>query len=87
MSLRLIFNKEASQDADRLDQAVLARILRKLDWLCENYESTKSESLSYELSSFMKLRVGDYRAIYTLSPDQTTIIVVAIRHRSEAYKP
>ncbi|MDY6805668.1 MAG: type II toxin-antitoxin system RelE/ParE family toxin [Cyanobacteriota bacterium] len=39
-----------------------------------------------ELSGLFKLRVGDYRAIYSFSMDVKTIVIHDIGHRSQIYR-
>jgi hypothetical protein len=38
------------------------------------------------LSDFYKLRVGDYRVIYEIVREETTILVHAVGHRSKVYR-
>ncbi|WP_345961257.1 type II toxin-antitoxin system RelE family toxin [Pseudanabaena sp. Chao 1811] len=42
-------------------------------------------SLSGNLSSFFKLRVGDYRVIYAIAQSQKSLIIHQIGHRREIY--
>jgi mRNA interferase RelE/StbE len=81
------FAQEAEVDLDRLDKTIAQRVLKKLRWLAENFESIRPEPLTGQWQGMFKLRVGDYRALYTLKGDeQITIIVHLIKHRREVYK-
>ena len=83
-SLRIL--DAATRELAALDRQVAERIARRIRWLAENIESIKPLPLSGELSSFYKLRVGDYRVIYeNLGPEQT-LIIHGIGHRREIYR-
>jgi mRNA-degrading endonuclease RelE of RelBE toxin-antitoxin system len=42
------------------------------------------KALAGEWQGHFRLRVGDYRVIFTIAPDEITI--VRVRHRSEVYR-
>lgn len=80
------FLAQASADLGRLDAAVIQRVLRKLRWLAENFESTKPEALTGSLGGLFKLRVGDYRIIYEADREHSLLTVHMVGHRREIYK-
>lgn len=41
--------------------------------------------LQYSLKGHRRLRVGDYRVVYRIDPNNHTVIVVAIKHRKNVY--
>jgi mRNA interferase RelE/StbE len=61
------FTAEAEADLDRLSQSVAQRIFKKIGWLAENFEAITPEPLTSEWKGLFKLRVGDYRVLYTFS--------------------
>ncbi|NSW78333.1 MAG: type II toxin-antitoxin system RelE/ParE family toxin [Chthonomonadetes bacterium] len=69
----------------RLDKSVAQRVLKKR-WLAENFEHVPQEGLTGDLRDVYKLRVGDYRVLYTVNREKQEIIVHIVRHRSEVYK-
>jgi mRNA interferase RelE/StbE len=75
----------AINDLRGLDKAVAQRIVNKLRWLAENFESIRPEELAGPLTGLNKLRVGDYRAIYEADRDNRLIIVHLIGHRKVIY--
>lgn len=79
------FRPRAVQDFEKLDQVVAARLLKKLRWLAENFESIKPESLTGPFSGLLKLRVGDYRVIYQANRENKVLIVQLLGHRREVY--
>jgi len=83
---RVTFTSTAESDLSRLDKPIAIRVLKKLRWLADNLEIITPERLSGELKSAFKLRVGDYRILYTFDRKKHQIIVHFIRHRREIYK-
>jgi mRNA interferase RelE/StbE len=79
------FRPRAAQDFDNLDQTVADRLLKKLRWLAENFDSIKAESLTGSLSGLLKLRVGDYRVIYQANREKKVLTIRLVGHRREIY--
>lgn len=67
-----------------LDPVIRERILTKAGWLAENLKDIIPEKLHRELNGLYKLRVGDYRAIYSIS--QNIISIETVGHRRDVYK-
>ncbi|MFZ0963604.1 MAG: type II toxin-antitoxin system mRNA interferase toxin, RelE/StbE family [Terriglobia bacterium] len=57
------FRPKAAGDFAKLDQIVADRVLKRLRWLDENFDSLRPESLTAPFSGLLKLRVGDYGAV------------------------
>jgi mRNA interferase RelE/StbE len=82
---QVTFVPHVEHDLKRLDRPVRLRILRKIEWLAENLEDLSPNALTGQWQGMYKLRVGDYRIIYTLDPSRELLIVHAIGHRSDVY--
>ncbi len=82
--LLLKFTEEAKEDLAKLEKTTARQVFSKLRWLAKNFDSLSPEPLSGDLKGFYKLRVGDYRTLYTFEKAQ--LIVHFIRHRREVYK-
>jgi mRNA interferase RelE/StbE len=83
--MRLLkFTVEAKAGLAKLDTPTARQILKKIGWLAENFELLAPEPLTGEWKGVYKLRVGDYRALYTY--DQKQLVIHFIRHRREVYK-
>jgi mRNA interferase RelE/StbE len=80
------FTPTAASDLERLNKATAQRILAKIRWLAENFETKVPEPLTGQFEGIFKLRLGDYRILYTSNKTEETIIVHFVRHRSEVYK-
>ena len=79
-------NKVAEIDLAKLDKSVRQRVLDKLGWLEENFDDVLPRPLGNELVGYYKLRVGDWRAVYTVEPEVKRILIVAIDHRRDVYR-
>ncbi|KJV81821.1 plasmid stabilization system family protein [Rickettsia hoogstraalii str. RCCE3] len=42
--------------------------------------------LRYSLKGHRRLRVSDYRIIYRIEQETSTVIIIAIKHRKEIYQ-
>ena len=81
------FTSAAEADLDRLSKSVAQRILKKIRWLAENFEVITPEPLTGEWKGLFKLRVGDYRVLYTFSQTERKVIIIhLVKHRREVYK-
>ncbi len=56
---------KAADDLTVLDRQVRDRIIAKLDWLAEHFDTVTPAVLHGEYREFHKLRIGDWRAAYT----------------------
>jgi len=75
---------KAIRDLEKLDKPVAARIIRKITWFSSNSEKVVLEPLSGDLRGMFKLRIGDWRVIYTLKNDEALIQFVG--HRRDIYE-
>lgn len=82
----LEFSLAAEKDLAGLDRIIRRRIIDKLDWLLENFESILSSILPGEFREFYKLRVGNWRVMYKVDWGSHNIVVSYIDHRSKVYK-
>jgi mRNA interferase RelE/StbE len=86
MSYGVEFRQEAVDRLRHLDKAVAQRILRRLKWLAENFDTLTPEVLTAELKGLFKLRVGSYRVIYEINRKERLLIVHLVGHRKDIYK-
>ncbi|MDE0218432.1 MAG: type II toxin-antitoxin system RelE/ParE family toxin [Spirochaetaceae bacterium] len=86
MTCRVELTPTAEEDLRRLDSAVARRVIAKLQWLAENVDTIRHETLAGPWKGVLKLRMGDYRMLYTREAPKGRIVVHFIRHRREIYK-
>lgn len=84
MNLQVQFKPEAVSNLKQLDKPIAQRILNKINWLAANFDKTIPERLSSELKQFYKLRIGDWRVLYT--HHHGILMIHMIGHRREIYK-
>ena len=82
----VVFSDRAQSDIRRLDRATAQRVIGKLRWLAENFEATKLTALTGPEQGRFRLRVGDYRVVYTVDRNKREIEVYRVRHRREVYR-
>ncbi len=78
------WSDSALQGLDELDSPIRERILTKVSWLQENIGNIVLEPLHRELRGQYKLRVGDYRAVYSVRGD--IIVIEEVGHRCDIYR-
>lgn len=77
---------DPAKELKRLDKSIALRVVTKIKWLADNIEFISPIKLSGDLSNPYKLRIGDYRVIYDLLPDEEILIIHFIGHRRDVYK-
>lgn len=76
----------AERDLKKIkDQVVLRRIVRAIDGLAINPRPPNVTALQGD-SSILRIRVGDYRILYTIEDAALLVLVVRIGHRREVYR-
>lgn len=75
---------QSSEDLGRLDKPVAQRVLKRIRWLAENFEALEPQALTGKWRGVYKLKIGDYRALYTFK--EGLIVIRVIGHRREVYK-
>jgi mRNA interferase RelE/StbE len=85
MSYRVEFTPEATAGLEALTSNIQERTLRKIHWLSENFDDLSPQALSADLSSLFKLRVGDYRVIYSFDTKAQCITIHKVGHRRDIY--
>jgi mRNA interferase RelE/StbE len=86
MAYQVQIGPRAQTQFDRLDSTIAASIERKIIWLATNADDVVHRRLvgmPDELHGLCKLRVGDYRVLYWVYPDDQLIRLYRIQHRSE----
>jgi len=78
------WTKNAIEDLEKLDTPIVKRILNKISWFSQNFENITPEPLSGDLVGTFKIRIGDWRIIYTF--ESGVIVIQAIGHRKEVYR-
>lgn len=92
MSFQIVFKKSAQKELAKLPSQIGRRIQIAIDGLSQDprphgyVQLTEFELPSQDPKSLYRIRVGDYRIIYTIEEEVITVTIVKINHRSKIYK-
>ncbi|MFI5200780.1 MAG: type II toxin-antitoxin system RelE/ParE family toxin [Candidatus Kapaibacterium sp.] len=81
----ITFSRAARKELESLPAMIVERIFKKIEALAALPRPQGVIQLEGE-ENLYRIRVGDYRVIYTISDKSKTIDIIHIRHRSEAYR-
>ncbi len=90
----VIITRPAEKDLEALDAQTIRRIRAKIVELADNpflsgskklvqYQSSRATG---EAEQYFRVRVGDYRIIYTVKNEILLITIVKIANRKDAYR-
>lgn len=85
MSYQIEYTSTAIRQLDRVTQADRRRIIKKIDLLANDPIPSESKTLK-GFAGFHRLRVGDYRVVYTVRRNIITVTIAAVGHRGDIYK-
>ena len=86
MSWKVTYKESVQKDLKKISSDIKYIIRRAIE------EKLMVDPLKYglplrrNLKGYMKLRVGDYRIIYSISKNTVTVHVVKIGHRKDVYE-
>ena len=83
---RLVILPKALDALESLDNSTAKRVLNRLSWLSENFDDITPSPLKGTLSRTYKLRVGDWRVIYSFDQEEHIITIHLVGHRRDIYK-
>ncbi|MEB3164376.1 MAG: type II toxin-antitoxin system RelE/ParE family toxin [Prochlorothrix sp.] len=86
MTYTVQYQTQALSDLKKLDKQTQKRIINKVNWLAVNFEQITPLPLSENWAGFYKLRVGDYRVIYSLEQTLSILWIEKIGHRRDIYE-
>jgi mRNA interferase RelE/StbE len=80
------YTDEAVRALARIDRTVARRIRAKVLEIARDPRATNNNVKKLTGVEGYRLRVGDWRVVYTLRQQVLTVVVVRVGHRSEAYE-
>ena len=83
MAYSVDYKSSVARDIKKLDKSEIKRILNKLEQKLQR-DPNVGEALKGAFAGLFRLRIGDYRAIY--SKTRKGSLVLRIAHRKEAYR-
>jgi len=80
----LLIVRAAEKELDRLPESIHTRLSSRILSLEDDPMPKGCQKLSGRQQ--YRVRVGDYRIVYTIDDDARTVKVVAVGHRGEVYR-
>jgi mRNA interferase RelE/StbE len=84
-SYHVLLTSSAEKELKRLPNQLISRIISRLESLASNPRPPGCKKLKGGDREW-RIRVGDYRAVYTIDDPKSLVEVTRIRHRSAAYE-
>lgn len=85
MNYRIEFTKQAAKLFKKLSSQDRQRLKPKIDALAQNPRPSGVVKLSGE-DDLYRIRVGDYRIIYSIENNRLLVLIVKIGHRKDVYR-
>ncbi len=82
--MKLLLSRSAQKDLDKLSDEITLRISKKLYDLALNPYMHGYEKLSGNKG--YRIRIGDYRVVYTIDKVSKTLAIIKVKHRREVYR-
>lgn len=79
------FVRSARKELESLSAALIGRILTKIELLSKNPRPAGCKKLKGAHDDLWRIRIGEYRVIYSIIDSDIRIEIVTVRHRSQAY--
>jgi mRNA interferase RelE/StbE len=81
----VVFARSARKELQNLDPQVARRILWQVEALVTNPRPSGVAKLE-GATDLWRIRVGEWRVVYRISDRDLLVDVIAVRHRSAAYR-
>lgn len=79
------YDPKALKELAKLDKQAARRIMRAVDALAADPRGNGARPL-VGFPNTWRIRIGDYRAIYTIRDAELVVLVLRVAHRSGAYR-
>jgi len=81
----ITFARSARKELERFSADVVNQMFPKIEALAQDPRPPGCRKLR-GFEYLWRIRIGDYRVIYQVFNDEMVIDIVAVRHRSQAYR-
>ena len=81
----IVFARSARKELEDLDDRLALRVLNRIEKLSDEPRPGGVRKLRGS-TNLWRLRIGDYRVVYAVDDDIRLVDIVAVRHRSDAYR-
>jgi mRNA interferase RelE/StbE len=83
---KIIFDKSAEKDLDKLSGEVVRRIVKVIDKLSDEPRPVGVKKLKASDEEPYRVRSGDYRIVYAIAEEIKIVNVRRVRHRKDIYR-
>ena len=85
VSYQIEIKPSASKELEKLPRQVIPRVVAAIKELAENpYPQGVRKLTGFDRTC--RIRVGDYRVLYSIYENRLVIEIIRIRHRKDAYR-
>jgi mRNA interferase RelE/StbE len=84
MDYRIEYDAGVLKSLRRFPRSIQQRVLRRIEMLAADPRPPGSVKLTGEEA--YRVRVGDYRIIYTIENDRLLVLIIDIGHRGDVYR-
>jgi mRNA interferase RelE/StbE len=82
---KIIWKNSAKKELKKIDKKEIPNILNQVEKLSlEPFPKNHKKLIATE--HIYRIRVGNYRVIYSIEDDRLVIEIIRVRHRKEVYK-
>ena len=82
--MKLNLSRSAQKDLDKLPNEIAFRISNKIFELIDNPYLYGSQKLGEDKG--YRIKIGDYRIVYTINKENKEVTIIRVRHRKEVYR-
>ena len=82
---KLTFARSARKELQSLDSKVASRVISRIEVLAAVPRPPGCKKLEGAINLW-RLRVGDWRVIYSIDDSKLTVDISAVRHRRDVYR-
>ncbi|HEX9962232.1 MAG TPA: type II toxin-antitoxin system RelE/ParE family toxin [Pyrinomonadaceae bacterium] len=79
------FARSARKELEALSNSLIIRIFSKIEALSIEPRPDGCRKLQ-GFTNLWRIRIGDYRVVYSIDDNNETIDIIAVRHRRKAYE-
>ena len=81
----VVLARSARKELESLPASVVQRVLPRIERLANKPRPSGCRKLTGE-QKLWRLRIGDYRVIYSIDDSRRTVDINTVRHRRDAYR-
>ena len=84
MANKISYKRSVVKDLKRIDKAEVVNILDSLEEKLKQGPQTAGKPLTGEFKGLYRLRIGNYRVIYSIMDED--VLILRIAHRKDSYR-